>query len=131
RYLINPPRCEVAIGDRRLEGISAIVQNAVPYTYFGRRPVNLAEGAALDSGTLAGIVLRRASLVDIPTIIYRALSKHARFSRHRQVESFVAADRIEVRSLTDRPIPLEVDGDYVGDVTTASFRAVPLGLQVV
>ena len=45
-----------------------------PYTYFGDRPVRMAEGASLDSGDLAGIVLRRASPLDVPTIGWRALS---------------------------------------------------------
>ncbi len=131
RYLINPPRFEVSIGEERLDGVSAIVQNGAPYTYFGRRPVHLAEGATLDSGTLAGIVLRRASPVDIPTLIFRALAKPARFTRHRQVESFTGVESLEVTSYESRPLPLEVDGDYVGDVTTASFNVIPGGLQVV
>ena len=130
-YLINPPRFELAVGDRSLEGVSAIFQNGSQYTWFGRRPVQLAPGAELDSGNLTGIVLRRASPLDIPTIIFRALSKHASFTRHRQVEPFAAADGIEVRSLDGRRLPLEVDGDYVGDAETTSFRVAPLGLQVV
>ena len=33
----------------------------IPYTFFGNRPVRMGEGAALDSGDLAGVVLERAS----------------------------------------------------------------------
>ena len=131
RYLINPPRCEVAIGDQRLEGVSAIFQNGAPYTYFGRRPVHLAKATELDSGNLTGIVLRRASPVDIPTMLFRGLSRHAQFTRHRQVEAFTASEGIEVRSLDGRPLPLEVDGDYVGDVSAASIRVQPRALRVV
>ena len=65
---------------RRIPGVTAIVQNATPYTYFGDRPVDMGEGATLDSGDLAGVVLERASPLDIPTIIWRALSKRARVS---------------------------------------------------
>jgi len=131
RYLIRPPRFEAHIGERRIEGMTAIVQNADPYTYFGNVPVHFGEGAALDSGDLAGVVLRRATVLDIPTIIFRALAKRARFTRHRQVEGFGAVAGLSVRSLTDQPLPLQVDGDYIGEVTEADFRVIPGGLRVV
>ena len=81
RYLVHPPRLEAALGDERVSGVSAIIQNAAPYTYFGSRPVEMAEGASLSSGDLAGLVLERARPTDIPTIIWRALSKRA--TRHQ------------------------------------------------
>src|SRR5437588_6594085 len=73
RYLLRPPRMEVELGEERIAGVTAIVQNAAPYTYFGNRPVDFGEGATLESGDLSGVVLKRASPVDIPTIIWRAL----------------------------------------------------------
>src|ERR1700759_1134285 len=50
-YLMHPPRFEVELGAERLTGVTAIVQNADPYTYFGGRPVRMGEGATLDSGS--------------------------------------------------------------------------------
>ena len=35
-----------------------------------------------------------------------------------------------MRSLDDRPLPLQVDGDYIGEVTEASF-GVGRGIMVV
>jgi diacylglycerol kinase family enzyme len=131
RYLINPPRFEVSAGERRIQGVTAIVQNATPYTYFGNRPVNLADGASLDSGDLAGIVLRRARPLDIPTMFWRGLSKRAHFQRHRQVEGLGSVTELSIRSLDDRPLPIEVDGDYVGDSPEAEFSLAARGLQVV
>src|SRR5947209_2024687 len=81
RYLLHPPRLEASFGDERVSGMTVIVQNAAPYTYFGNRPVHMGEGATLESGDLAGIVLQRARPVDIPTIIWRALSTRARLVR--------------------------------------------------
>src|SRR5947209_19668510 len=75
RYLFHPPRLEAELGGDRVAGISVIVQNAAPYSYFGNVPVHMGEGAALDSGDLAGVVLERASPIDVPTVILRALSK--------------------------------------------------------
>jgi diacylglycerol kinase family enzyme len=111
--------------------VSAIIQNAAPYTYFGSQPVEMAEGASLSSGDLAGLVLARARPTDIPTIIWRALSKRARVTRHRHVHPFSGVRELTVRSLDDRPLPLQVDGDYIGDTPEAAFAVTPRGIMVV
>jgi diacylglycerol kinase family enzyme len=108
RYLRRPPRMLVgAGGGEPVPGVTAIVQNGAHYTYFNDRPVTGAPGGGLETGTLAGLVLRRASARDIPTILGRALS----------------AD--------DQPLPLQVDGDYIGAVTEARFDVLPAALTVV
>src|SRR5579875_277714 len=131
RYLLNPPRFEARVGDERIEGVTAIVQNAEPYTYFGDRPVHMADGSSLSSGDLSGIVLRRASVIDMPTIILRAFSSGLRVSSHRQVTAVRTGEAIEIRSLDERPLPLQVDGDYIGEASQASFRVVANGLTIV
>ena len=50
RYLVHPLRLRAQIGAETVDGVTAIVQNAHPYTYFGDRAVRMAEGASLDSG---------------------------------------------------------------------------------
>ena len=131
RYLVHPPRLEAMLGDERIVGVSAIIQNAAPYTYFGSRPVEMAEGASLSSGDLAGLVLERARPTDVPTIIWRALSKRARVTRHRHVHPFSGVRELTLRSLDDRPLPLQVDGDYIGEVSEATFGVTPRGITVV
>ena len=131
RYLLNPPRLEAALGDERVAGVTAVVQNGDPYTYFGNRPVHIGDGATLDSGTLSGVVLQRASPIDIPTIGWRALSSRARLGRHRRVHGFAGLRSLEVRSLDERPLPLQVDGDYIGEAGSASFGVWPGALLVV
>ncbi len=131
RYLVHPPRLETVVGDERIPGVTAIVQNATPYTYFGSRPVEMAEGATLTSGDLAGVVLVRARPTAIPTIMWRALSRRARVIRHRQIHPFSAAQALSVRSLDDRPLPLQVDGDYIGEAHEATFAVIPRGITVV
>jgi diacylglycerol kinase family enzyme len=131
RYLLHPLRLEASLGEERVSGVSMVVQNATPYTYFGNRPIEMAEGATLHSGNLAGIVLKRASPLDIPTILWRALSKRARFVKHRQVHPFTGVERLRVRSLDDRPLPLQVDGDYIGETPEAEFGVVADALRVV
>ena len=131
RYLIHPPRLEVELGDERIAGVTAIVQNAEPYTFFGNLPVQIGEGAELESGDLCGVVLRRASPIDVPTVIWRALSSRVRIAKHRQVTPFSALPSLRVRSLDDRPLPLQVDGDYIGEAEEARFTVAPGGIAVV
>jgi diacylglycerol kinase family enzyme len=131
RYVVHPPDLEVRVGDRRRRGVSAMIQNARPYTYFERLPIDLAEGATLDSGDLAGVVLTRASALDLPTIAWRALSPRARMSRHRRVAHFTGAHDVVARSLDGRAIPLQVDGDHIGETLEARFSVTPRALRVV
>lgn len=131
RYLINPPRFEAEIGEERVRGVTAIIQNAESYTYFGDRPVHMADDASLSSGDLSGIVLRRASLIDMPTIILRAFASRLRVTDHRRVTPISGAREIAIRSLDERPLPLQVDGDYIGEAPEAHFRIIPDGLLIV
>jgi diacylglycerol kinase family enzyme len=131
RYLVNPPRLQVQAGARTLEGVTAIVQNGSPFTYFQNRPIEIAEGAELSSGTLAGGVLHRATAVSMPFIAWRALSRKARFVRHRQVTGLPGFTELTVRSADGRPLPLQVDGDYVGEVAEARYSILPGALNVV
>jgi len=131
RYLVHPPQFEVELGEERVRGVTAIVQNAAPYTYFGDRPIEIGEGATLESGDLAGAVLRRSNPLEIPTIIWRAMSRRARVSGHRQVHPFSEVTELRIRSLDERPLPLQVDGDYIGEVQEAAFGVKPRGILVV
>jgi diacylglycerol kinase family enzyme len=131
RYLVHPPRLETQIGDETIAGVTVLVQNSTPYTYFGDRPVEMAEGATLTSGDLAGVVLDRARPIDVPTIIGRALSSQLKVSRHRHVHPFSAVKGLRVRSVDDRALPLQVDGDYLGEVEEAVFGVKPQGIAVV
>jgi diacylglycerol kinase family enzyme len=131
RYLLRPPRLEVQAGGETLAGVTAIVQNGSPFTYFQDRPIEIADGAALDSGMLAGGVLHRATLVSMPFIAWRAFSRRARVARHRQVTGLPAMSELTVRSADQRTLPLQVDGDYLGEVSEARYSIMPAALSVV
>jgi diacylglycerol kinase family enzyme len=129
---VRPPRLKVRTADgEELDGVTAIVQNGSPFTYFQDRPIDIAEGATLDSGSLAGGVLHRATPLAGPSIAFRALSRHARVSRHRQITGLPDATGIVVSSADGRPLPLQVDGDYLGVVGEAHYSVMPQALTVV
>jgi diacylglycerol kinase family enzyme len=131
QYVVRPPRLEVSVNGDTIDGATAIVQNADPYTYFNDVPLHVAEGATLDSGSMAGVVLRSTRLTIMPTVMFRLFSRRARIVRHRQITGFSEAREVRVRSTDDRPVPLQLDGEYVGDVTEAVFTVVPGALRVV
>jgi diacylglycerol kinase family enzyme len=131
RYLLNAPEIAVEVDGQTLEGVTLVVQNGSPFTFFSSRPIEIADGADLADGTLAGAVLTRANPFDMPTIIWRAFARRAQVTAHRRVRSFTGAQRFSVRSLDGRPLPLQVDGDHIGEITEADYGLVPRGLAVV
>ena len=131
RYLLEPPRMEVLADGRTLPAVTTIVQNGSPFTYFQNRPIEIADGTALDSGTLCGCVLHRATPLSMPSIGLRAFSRGARVSRHRQVTGFSELTELTVRSTDERALPLQVDGDYLGEVSQVRYSILPGVLNVV
>jgi diacylglycerol kinase family enzyme len=130
-YMVKPPRMDVHVGDLTHRGVTAIVQNGDPMTYFNTRPVRAAEGITLDGGTLGGVVLRRASPLDVPSVAFRLLVERARIVDHRRVEGFSGVEVLRCVSVDGRKIPLQVDGDHIGDFTEAVYAIQPAGLGVI
>jgi diacylglycerol kinase family enzyme len=131
RYLLRPPRMEVLADDETLAGVTTIVQNGSPFTYFQNRPIEIADGTALDSGVLCGCILHRATPLSMPSIGLRAFSRGARVTGHRQVTGLSEMTELTVRSSDGRPLPLQVDGDHLGEVAQARYSIMPGALNVV
>jgi diacylglycerol kinase family enzyme len=132
RYLVRPPRVRVEVEGRELGGVTAIVQNSDPFTYFGGRPIRIGRDVSLESGTLSVTVLKRATPLELGTLVPRIFSgREGSVPRHRQVESIAGVTQFRVRTAGDRAFPLEVDGDFVGEFDTAEFEAAPQSLSVV
>jgi diacylglycerol kinase family enzyme len=131
RYMIKAPRLAVQVEGELYPGVTAVIQNGSPFTYFQDRPIEVAEEATLDGGTLSGAVLHRANPIDMPFISWRAFSRRARLSKHRQITPFTGARELVVRSEDERLLPLQVDGDYLGEVSEARYSIKPQALWVV
>jgi diacylglycerol kinase family enzyme len=132
RYLANPPRMRVTVGDEQLDAVTVIAQNSDPFTYFGSRPIRVCEDAGLDTGSLSVGVLRKATPLELPTLIPRLLSgKAATVSKHRQIAPFPGVAEALVESADERPLPVQVDGDYIGDEQSIRFEAAARALTVV
>lgn len=131
RYLVDPPLVSVETEGGRVEGVTAIVQNADPFTYFGSRPIHLSRHAGLESGGLALAVLRESSATHVLTLLPRLLSgRPEAVAGHSGVEILPSVSRARVTSLDGRPFPVEADGDYLGDVLEAVYEVAPRALAV-
>jgi diacylglycerol kinase family enzyme len=115
-----------------VDGVTAVVQNSEPYSYFGRRPLRICEGSDPINGRLSAVVLKRATPLEMPTLIPRILSgRPGAVARHRQIESFQDLDGVRVDSTGEKDFPLQLDGDYIGDFDSIEFGVEPAGLSVV
>ncbi len=109
----------------------AIVQNSHPYTFFDDRPIEVAEGAELDNGRLAGVVLDSATLGVMPAVIWRAFAKRPKIVDSRRVTPWCSADDVVIRGTEGLGVPVQVDGDYIGEFDEARFSIAPSSLTVV
>ncbi len=137
-FLVNPVRVRAEVdGAEPAEGVTAIIQNSAPFTYFASRPIRVCEGISIDDGTLSLGVLKRAAQRDMPTLISRLFSENRPAARHRQVAHFDDVGSATVTSISKekdgspKPFPLEVDGDYIGERTRIELQAEPGALTIV
>jgi diacylglycerol kinase family enzyme len=106
-----------------LEGVGraafVLVANCDPYTYAGRLPVRIARSASFDAGldVVAPVAVR-------PVGLPRLLLSLARGAGGRPgLRVLHDVDRLVVRC--DRPMPLQVDGEDLGDVEQVEFASEP------
>ena len=136
RYLLRAARMRVEVNGATVEGVTTIVQNSDPFTYFASKPIRVCEGIAIDDGTLSLAVLKRATQRDMPSLIGRLLSGKTAVA-HRQVAHFddVTAATVTAVSVDKqgdpRPFPVQVDGDYIGDRTAVTLGVLPGALTIV
>jgi diacylglycerol kinase family enzyme len=123
----NPALTLERPGEEPMQGLFlAIVGNTAPWTYYGNRPVVLTPGASFDRG-LDLVAMRR--LRTIGTLWAASGMLGAGGIRGRA--SVVLEDMAEFRITADRPVHLQVDGDYLGEREAATFRSVPEAVQVI
>jgi diacylglycerol kinase family enzyme len=104
----------------------AIAGNTAPWTYFGRRPVVLTPGASFDRG-LDLIAMRK--LRTLGTLWAAGGMLGGGGIRGRA--ALVLEDLQQFRVVADRPVHLQVDGDYLGEREAATFVSVPAAIRVI
>jgi diacylglycerol kinase family enzyme len=93
------------------------VSNADPYTYAGRVPLHVTPKATFGGG-LDFLAPERVRPLDVPRLLAYFVRGRGRPQRVLRGHDL---DRIEVRC--DVPMPLQGDGEDLGDVEVALFEA--------
>jgi diacylglycerol kinase family enzyme len=99
--------------------------------------VRVCEDVAIDDGTLALGVLKRAAQRDMPTLISRIFSEKRSAAQHRQIEHFAHIGGATISSISEtkdgvtRPFPVQVDGDYIGERTELELKVDSGALTVI
>jgi diacylglycerol kinase family enzyme len=106
---------------------SAVVCNGNPYTYLGPRPVQLCPQASMDLG------------LDLLGLTSLSFPKMARFVRTSLTSVNVGQlgfariwhDRPSYTLASDTPVPLQVDGDFIGAYTRVDIEQVERAITVI
>jgi YegS/Rv2252/BmrU family lipid kinase len=115
-------------GERVDHAMVALVQNTSPWTYFGAWPLDPCPQASFDTGldvfavqALNPITTMRAAL----RIVWRIRAGSA----GNAITVWHDQHAFTVRA--DSPAPLQVDGEFVGNITQATFTDLPRALRVI
>jgi diacylglycerol kinase family enzyme len=104
-----------------IEGVGraafVLVANGDPYSYAGSVAIRVTPGARFEDG-LAFAAPDRVRARDVPRLV-AAITRGRGYGPH--VLSGADLDRLEVHC--DRPLPLQADGEDLGDVEHAVFEA--------
>ena len=97
----------------------ALVANGDPYTYAGSVPIRVAPEARFELG-LDLVAPKRVGALTLPRLLRYVLTGRGQ-ARSRELLYGHDLDRIEIAC--DRPLPLQADGEDLGDVEEAVFEA--------
>jgi diacylglycerol kinase family enzyme len=97
----------------------AVVANCDPYTYLGSLPVHVAPEARFELG-LDLVAPVKVGPTDVPRLVRYLFTGRGQIGAD-DIRYGHDLDRIEVRC--DRPLPLQADGEDLGDVEEAVFEA--------
>ena len=122
------PHFTVAIDSRKIpNGFFAVVLNTNPYTYVGKRAVELSRAASLEK-PLVAVVFRRLSTPLMVSTIVSAL-RNGGVAARRGVEVIENVSQVTF----DFPAPFgyQLDGDYIDETTTLTIRHRPESLRLI
>lgn len=113
-------------GEEPAKVLLAVCCNARPFTYFGRFPVDACPHAQLDAG-LDIFALKRVRFATIPHLVWSLFISRShtgwRSARYHH-------DLRWARLSADRRMPVQVDGDYIGEWSVAPIELSPASLDL-
>jgi diacylglycerol kinase family enzyme len=127
RYRGAEPTITMEAGNAPPEKVLfAIVCNARPLTYFGRFPVDACPEASLEKG-LDFLGMTKIHASTIPRIAWSVFVSraHVRWKNSRYI-----TDVTQGFLRATEPMPVQVDGDHIGELDRAMIRLIPHALDV-
>lgn len=123
---LGRPQLRIDLPDGSIiDGVyTTIVQNLHPWTFIGTLPITFAPDAGPANG-LSVYGIRSLDPVSLTSYLGRAALKPEWLDGGRAAHDLTG---FTVRS--DQPLPLQVDGDVVGDRTEARFELLPQAIRV-
>jgi diacylglycerol kinase family enzyme len=110
------------------EGVfMAIISNTSPWTYVGGKPVTPTPWASFETG-LDLLGLQRIGPVSMTPLIRQILTERDGLPVGRHLVQL--HDEAEFTLTADRPVAFQLDGDYLGERESVTFRSTPNALQV-
>jgi len=106
----------------------ALISNTTPWTYIGRCPVSPTPAASFDTG-LDVFALRRLRTLSTLNAMRQMMRRTGRPPDGKHVLTLHDEAQLTVRS--EQPAALQVDGEYVGEADSVTFRSVPKALRVI
>lgn len=130
RYNRRRPLVHVRWGpelEHRRDGVFlAIAQNTKPFTYLGRLEMHICPKADLEAG-IDCFALDRFGLFFLLRQVVKTFGSH-RHIRGRHALSLHDQERLEISC--DQPLPMQMDGEYIGETTRVLIESVPNALSI-
>jgi diacylglycerol kinase family enzyme len=106
----------------------ALIANTTPWTYVGRHPVSATPHASFDLG-LDAFLLRRLRTISTLNTLRQMIMRPER----PVIGKYACAlhDQAEITVRAREAVALQVDGDYVGDRESVTFRCAPDAIRVI
>jgi diacylglycerol kinase family enzyme len=130
RYLRRPPRMRVEVDGRVADGVTAVIQNSHALTYFGPREIRPCPHAGLDTGALSLTLLERVRPRDVAPVLARLVAGEGRVATHPHISAFPAIRAATITTLDGEPLPVEADGEYLGERARIDYAVAPGALRV-
>ena len=106
---------------------TVIVQNASPFVYWGNLTFRFCPDASFERG-LDAFALDRMRTATMIRVLLGALGSSGRHVRNRHVLSVEDRPRLEIRC--DEPLPVQADGEYLGQRDHVVIESAPGALSV-
>jgi diacylglycerol kinase family enzyme len=106
----------------------ALISNTTPWSYVGQRPVSPTPQASFDTG-LDAFLLRRLRTISTLNTLRQMAGRAGRPMTGKYAVTLHDQPEITVRAR--QAAALQVDGDYVGDAESVTFRSMPGALRVI